>query len=118
MKKIPWWVWASAAPLALGAWAPIAPGIECRRRAWTAWGVLWTLLAIAGWVLANVGDGGSGSGLLIVIAWIGPIATTLLIRPAYRSGFAQERAAAERRLRERREAQRLVAERPALAREL
>ena len=58
----------------------------------------------------------------IILGWVGALATTLTIRPTYQSetasGFAREREAAEQRLQERREGQRMAAEQPDLAVEL
>ena len=122
MGRVPWWVWVSAMPFGLGAWTPVVPGVALRRPLWIALGVLWTLVAVAGWVAAVVNDGGSGAGGLIILGWVGAIATTLTIRPAFNrtsgSAFVRERRAAERRLAERREAQRLAVENPVLALEL
>jgi hypothetical protein len=106
MKGQPWWVWASAAPLGLGAWAPIVPGSQLRRAGWVAWGALWTAVTVAGWAVAAANDGSAGAGLLIIVGWCGAIATALSIRPAYlreRSSvsFLGAREAAERRLAER-----------------
>ena len=76
----------------------------------------------AGWAAAIANDGGSAAGGLIILGWVGAIATTLTIRPAFNrtagSLFSREREAAERRLQERREAQQLALENPALAVEL
>jgi hypothetical protein len=83
MKGQPWWVWASAAPLGLGAWAPIVPGGQLRRASWVAWGALWTVVTVAGWAVAAANDGSAGAGLLIIVGWCGAIATALSIRPAY-----------------------------------
>ena len=122
MNRVPWWVWVSATPLGLGAWAPIVPGRQRGRRSWVALGVLWSVIAFVGWVAAVINDGGSGAGLLIILGWVGALATTLSIRPAYTSAtassFARDREAAERRLAERREGQRIAAENPDLAVEL
>lgn len=122
MNRVPWWVWVSATPMGLGAWAPIVPGRQRRRTPWIAAGVLWSLIALAGWVLAIINDGGAGGGLLIILGWVGALATTLTIRPTYSSetasAFARGREAAEQRLAERREGQRIAAEQPALAIEL
>ncbi len=122
MNRVPWWVWASAAPMGLGAWTPIVPGRRVHRRAWIALGALWSAVALAGWIGAAANDGGSGAGLLIILGWVGAVATTLSIRTTYlgliSSSFADDRAEAERRLAERREGQRLAAERPELALEL
>lgn len=122
MNRVPWWVWVSATPMGLGAWAPIVPGKQCGRPPWIAAGVLWSAIALAGWVLAIVNDGGAGGGLLIILGWVGALATTLVIRPTYSretaSAFARGREAAEQRLTERREGQRIAAEQPELALEL
>jgi Helix-hairpin-helix motif len=122
MKDMPWWVWASGAPLGLGAWAPIVPGGQLRRKGWMALGALWVLVTLAGWAGAVTNDGGAGAGLLIILGWCGAIATSLSIRPAYlreaSSSFVEAREAAERRLDERRDALRLAAEQPELALEL
>ncbi|MDP2710220.1 MAG: helix-hairpin-helix domain-containing protein [Solirubrobacteraceae bacterium] len=122
MREVPWWVWVSATPFGLGAWAPIVPGRVQRRSRWVAMGVLWSVVALAGWIAAVANDGGAGGGLLIILAWAGAVATTLSIKQTYlrdaSSPFVREREAAERRLEERREAQRLAAQRPELALEL
>jgi len=47
--------------------------------------VLWTVIALAGWVAAIINDGGGGAGGLIILGWVGAIATALVIRPAYTS---------------------------------
>jgi DNA uptake protein ComE-like DNA-binding protein len=122
MKRVPWWVWASVTPLGLGAWAPIVPGTQLGRRRWVAWGLVWVAVTLAGWIGAVANDGGAGAGLLIIAGWCGGLATSLSIRPAYlraaSSAFTRARDRAERRLEERRDAQRLAAEQPALALEL
>jgi DNA uptake protein ComE-like DNA-binding protein len=122
VKRIPWWVWVSGTPMGLGAWTPIIPGSQLRKRSWIGWGVLWSLVTLAGWVGAVTNDGGAGAGLAIIAGWVGAIATTIAIRPAYLaeagSAFGTAREAAELRLQERREAQTLAVENPALAREL
>ena len=122
MKRVPWWVWVSAAPLALGAWAPIIPGRQRRRPRWVAFGVLWSVVAVAGWAGAVTYDGSAAAGGLIILGWVGALATTLAIRPAYvaetASSFARGREEAERRLADRREGQRIAAEEPDLAIEL
>ena len=122
MKGVPWWVWVSATPMGLGAWAPIVPGKQRGRSRWVAFGVLWSVVTLVGWIAAVANDGGSGAGLLIILGWVGALATTLAIRPAYvaetASSFARGREEAERRLAERREGQRIAAEEPDLAIEL
>jgi hypothetical protein len=109
--------------MGLGAWTPMVPGRALRRRWWVAWGVLWSLVTVAGWIGAvTAGDDNAWAGGLIILGWVGALATTLSIRPAYLravgTGFAQAREAAEQRLADRREALRLAAEDPALALEL
>ena len=122
MGRVPWWVWVSATPFGLGAWTPVVPGVALRRPLWIGLGLLWALVALAGWAAAIANDGGSAAGGLIILGWVGAIATTLTIRPAFNrtagSLFSREREAAERRLQERREAQQLALENPALAVEL
>ena len=122
MGRVPWWVWVSVTPFGLGAWTPVVPGVALRRPLWIGLGLLWALVALAGWAAAIANDGGSAAGGLIILGWVGAIATTLTIRPAFNrtagSLFSREREAAERRLQERREAQQLALENPALAVEL
>jgi hypothetical protein len=110
-------------PVGLGAWAPIVPGVDLRRWQWVGWGVLWTLVALAGWILAGANDGGSDAGFLLILGWFGGTITTLAIRFRYpatvsSASFVRARRTAEERLHERGEAQRLATERPDLALEL
>lgn len=123
MQQVPWWVWTSAAPLGLGAWSPIVPGRLLRRPRWVALGVLWSVVALLGWILAVTTDGDSSlGGLFIIVGWVGATATALTIRPSYvaETGSSLRRGltAAEQRLEERREAQKVALERPELALEL
>jgi hypothetical protein len=122
MKNVPWWVWVAATPMGLGAWAPIVPGKQREKPRWIAAGILWSVIALVGWVGAVINDGGGGAGGLIILGWVGAIATALIIRPTYvqetGSSFARGREAAQRRLQERREGQRIAAEQPDLAVEL
>lgn len=122
MNRVPWWVWVSATPMGLGAWTPIVPGKQRGKPVWIAAGVLWSVIALAGWIAAIISDGGGGAGGLIILGWVGALATTLTIRPTYMSetasSFAREREAAEQRLAERREGQRMATEQPELALEL
>jgi hypothetical protein len=122
MRRVPWWVWAAAFPLGLGAWAPIIPGLALRRRAWIACGALWTVVSLVGWAGAQGAASPSWAGLMVLVAWIGAVVTTLAIRPAYQrelgSPFERDRAAAERRLHDRRDALKLARVRPELAKEL
>jgi DNA uptake protein ComE-like DNA-binding protein len=121
-RVVPWWVWASAAPLGLGAWAPLVPARQLRRTRWIAWSVLWIVVTVIGWAGAVLDDGSAAAGGLIILGWAGAFATSVSIRPAYlqesSSAFARDREAAELRLEERHEAQRLAATQPQLAIEL
>lgn len=117
------WPWLSVAPLGLGAWAPIYAGVRARKALWWALGLLWSLITIAGWVLATTRHRDSGlAGGLIIIGWIGAIATSFSIRNEYArltsSSFQSALLGAERSLAEREQARRLAIERPALALEL
>jgi hypothetical protein len=81
------WPWLSLLPLGLGAWAPIVGGVRGGVRRWTVLGVLWSLLAVAGWVLTAVASPethteGIGA-LLIVVAWLAGVVTSFVIRPGY-----------------------------------
>ncbi len=122
MRGVPWWVWVSATPMGLGAWAPIVPGKQRGKPRWIAAGILWSVIALVGWVAAVINEGGGGAGGLIILGWVGALATTLTIRPSYvaetASSFARGREAAEQRLAQRREGQRIAAEEPDLAVEL
>src|SRR4051812_5018838 len=62
LRAVPWWVWISATPLGLGAWAPLIPGRELRRRSWIAWGVLWIAVTVAGWVAATADERAAAGG--------------------------------------------------------
>jgi DNA uptake protein ComE-like DNA-binding protein len=113
----------SLAPFGLGAWAPIYAGSKAQQKNWVVWGVLWTLIALAGWILAVAqnGNGGAG-GLLLILGWAGGAATSFSIRSAYdrRMGSAllEAQETAEAALRDREEARRIARERPALAQQM
>jgi Helix-hairpin-helix motif len=117
------WAWWSLLPLGLGAWAPIYAGVRARRRAWSLFGVLLTIVAIAGWVAAIVTHGHSSvGGGLILLGWIGAIAISFSIRQAYArvlgSDWTKALESAETKLAERDRARRLARERPSLALEM
>ena len=122
MNRIPWWVIASFVPLGFGAWAPLIPGLQVRRPLWIALGALWTLIAIAGFTMAQFDSLGDSGGGLIILGWVGAIATSLAIRPAYlrtvSSGFDHDRRIAAERLHERKEAREICERDPDLALEL
>jgi hypothetical protein len=119
-------VWLSLIPMGLGAWTPIYAGVRARRRMWWVLGVLWSVIALAGWVAAIASNGGSAGGLLIILGWAGGAVTSFAIRSDYRraigwaaaSPFDNAMLGARRRLAERNRARRLAREQPALAREL
>jgi DNA uptake protein ComE-like DNA-binding protein len=108
--------------MGLGAWTPIVPGVALRRPLWMGLGTVWTAVSIAGWAAAIANDGGGGAGGLIILGWVGAIATTTAIRPVFvrsaNSRFAREREAAEQRVRDRQAARRMAAEEPEVALEL
>ena len=82
------WAFISLVPLGFGAWAPIYPGIKARRPLWIALGLLWTAIIIAAFavnattVSGRHGNNDSAGGLFI-LGWVGAIATSFIIRPAY-----------------------------------
>lgn len=111
--------------MGLGAWTPIYAGLRARRRLWWLFGVIWSVIALAGWVAAIASNGGAGGGLLIILGWAGAAATSFAIRSEYRravepgsSPFDTAMLGARRRLADRDRARRLAREQPALAREL
>src|SRR3954462_7352111 len=121
MRRVPWWVWISGLPLALGAWAPLIPALQMRRPLWGLAGVVWSAIAIVGWSLED-SHGNSNGGGWVILAWVGAVATVLAIRPAYMrargASFLHGRGEPERRRAARRGAVRIAAEDPALAEEL
>jgi DNA uptake protein ComE-like DNA-binding protein len=123
-RKRPRWPWISLLPLGLGAWAPALAGQRAGVTRWVALGIGWSVITLAGWILAaatNAHDHGIG-GLLILVGWIGAIATSFTIRGAYErrvaSPLMQATERAEDRLSDRERARRLVRENPALAAEM
>lgn len=94
-----YWPWLSLLPFGLGAWAPIVAGARCGVKRWIGLGVLWSVLALAGWIAAAVEPSGrQGENLvggLIVAAWVGGVITSFAIRPGYKrrmGGFPRVRA--------------------------
>lgn len=81
------WLWLSLLPFGLGSWVPVLAGLRCGVRRWTAFGVLWLVLAVAGWALAAVEPSGGGgedlAGGLMLFAWLGGIVTSFVIRRGY-----------------------------------
>jgi hypothetical protein len=97
-------------------------GTVARNRRWWLLGLLWALVALAGWVVAVADHGGAAGGLLIIAGWTGGIASSFAIRGSYRhqvgSPFQSSLVAAEQRLSERDRALQLAQDRPAVAKEL
>jgi hypothetical protein len=109
--------------MGLGAWAPSYAGAKAKNPRWMALGILWSLIALAGWIGAVATNGHSGLSCgLIILGWVGAVATSFVIRPAYvqqiGSSLNTAIAGAESRLAERQRARRLCTENPRLAREI
>src|SRR5436309_11454137 len=77
------WVWLSLLPFGLGAWAPAYAGATMRNRRWSALGLLWSIITLAGWIVAIANNGGAAGGLLIILGWAGAIASSFAIRGSY-----------------------------------
>lgn len=117
------WAGWSLLPLGLGAWTPIFAGVRARKPLWTLIGVVLTVIAMVGWVVAAVTNGDSAlAGGLIIFAWVGAVATSFTIRQAYaralESPWADALESAESKLAERDRARRLARQRPRLALEM
>ncbi len=116
------WPYLSLLPLGAGAWAPIYAGVNARRPTWAALGLVWTAIVVLGWVLSAGHGHSSTAGILILIGWIGSIATSFMIRSSYDQAVGSPLLAAteagQARLRDRRQAIELARENPALAREI
>jgi uncharacterized protein len=76
------WAWLSLIPFGLGAWAPIVAGVRYRVAWWTAAGVVWTMVTLAGFILSASepqGHNGAAGGLLL-LGWVGGAVTSFGIR--------------------------------------
>jgi DNA uptake protein ComE-like DNA-binding protein len=118
------WPYIALIPFGFGSWAPIYAGAKARRPLWVALGVVWSVMVIVALALSS-GKGHSndgGVGALVIIAWLGGIATSFSIRAAYEAEMAsplhEATTAAQRRLHDRQQAQALARANPALAREI
>jgi DNA uptake protein ComE-like DNA-binding protein len=120
----PRWPWLSLLPLGAGAWAPIYAGIKAQTRSWVALGVAWSAVTIAGWIAAGASHShhNSFAGILILLGWVGAIATSFAIRSEYERRIGSPLLAAteqaQSRLDERRRALTLARENPVLAAEV
>jgi DNA uptake protein ComE-like DNA-binding protein len=119
------WPLISLIPLGLGAWAPIYAGAKARRGLWVALGILWCLIVIAGFVANGTSHhpGSDGlAGALLIAGWVGAIATSFSIAPAYRRQLESPLQAAveagDLRLSDREQARRLARTNPKLAQEI
>jgi DNA uptake protein ComE-like DNA-binding protein len=120
-------VYISLLPIGLGAWAPVYAGLKTRRNLWTLLGVLWTAVVVAGYLKSGISKSGHhGSddlaGFLIILGWVGGIATSFSIWGAYdreiNSPLLEASEAGQQRLQERERAQKIARENPALAQEI
>lgn len=86
------WLWLALLPFGLGSWVPIVAGVRCEVRRWTALGILWSTLALAGWIVGltepTEGAYEPVTLLLVIVAWIGGLGTSLAIRSSYRRRLA------------------------------
>lgn len=121
------WPYISLIPIGLGAWAPIYGGVKARQPRWVLLGILWSAIVVAGFVKNSLSQSGhSGTddlaGLLLIIGWIGAVATSFIIRGRYerlmRSPLLTATEAGDARLEERQRALAIAREKPALAREI
>ncbi|HEY5188796.1 MAG TPA: helix-hairpin-helix domain-containing protein [Solirubrobacteraceae bacterium] len=118
------WPYISLIPIGFGAWAPIYAGVKARVGSWIALGTLWSVIVVAGFTKSAISGTGKDdvAGMLMVVGWIGAVATSFMIRSAYErrmgSPLLTATEAAEQRLRDRRRAFALAHENPSLAREI
>jgi hypothetical protein len=76
------WPFLSLIPLGLGAWAPIYAGRRAGRPRWMAFGAIWTIAVIAGFVLSSSETGGTGGGL-ILFGWVAGAVYSFSVRREY-----------------------------------
>ena len=120
----PRWPWISLIPLGLGAWAPILAGVRARSGQWIALGIAWSAITLAGWIAAGASSSKHDSlaGMVIIVGWVGAIATSFAIRGAYERRMASPILGAtenaQERLAERTQARELARRNPALAAEM
>ena len=121
------WAFISLVPLGFGAWAPIYAGVKARRALWIILGVLWTAVIVAAFAINATTVSGQhgnndGAGGLFILGWVGAIATSFIIRPAYQrqmgSRFQHAVEEGEQRLSDHRRGLRLAHDNPQLAKEI
>lgn len=121
------WPYLSLIPLGLGAWAPIYAGVRARRTLWILLGVLWSAIVVAGVIHGSVSKSGQHgdddlAGMLLILGWVGAIASSFIIRPLYNremgSPLREASEAGRGRLATRQRARQLAASNPALALEM
>lgn len=119
------WPWLSLIPIGLGAWAPIYAGIAARRLSWVLLGIFWSAFVVAGFAKDSLGGhaGHDGvAGMLLIVGWVGAVATSFSIRNAAEreagSALVVATRDAQRRLADRRQALAIAAKRPSLALEI
>jgi len=116
------WPYISLIPLGLGAWAPIYAGVKARQKIWIALGLLWSALVVVALVLSSGHEHSGIVGALVIIGWLGSVATSFAIRGPYEqlmgSPLLAATEAGEQRLRDRQRAIELAQRNPALAREI
>jgi DNA uptake protein ComE-like DNA-binding protein len=122
-------IWALGSLLSFGVAAPIlfaVAGNQARKDAWVWWAIVYGVLSWGGIALAASTPSDSAvntlSGGMILVGWIASSAHAFAVRKEYKrraSGDALDPLEAARDIvATRREAQRLVREEPAVAREL
>jgi Helix-hairpin-helix motif len=121
------WPYISLIPIGLGAWAPIYAGVKARRGSWVLLGVLWSAIVLAGFIKNSISHAGhlgedEVAGLLLIVGWVGAVATSFMIRHAYEQQIGSPLLAATEagrlRLHDRRRARQIAEQNPALAREI
>ena len=116
------WAWYSLAP-GIGVSVLIYAGVRARRALWLGLGLLWAAVVVSGLVWSSAASGHSPlPGLLLIFGWVGTVATTFAIRPAWErqmdSVFEIQEELARDRLADRHRARRLVTRNPSLAQEM
>jgi len=121
------WPYISLVPIGLGAWAPIYAGVKARVPSWILLGILWSAIVVAGFIkssLSHAGHSGTDdlAGLLIIVGWVGAVATSFVIRGSYErqmsSPLIEATEAGRQRLHDRQRALALASQNPDLAREI